>query len=198
MQGTPTEAAPCVVHLHGKSGTGAATTTLAGVRHVCPDGNAAGWGGRQWLYFPEAQYKEVRETVRVAIEKSACERVIVHGFSNGAAAAGKLYCHGESFGHKVVGYVLDDPVPDHGVDGCKPDPAVKVRVYWTGALQKARKGWRCADEDWTCEGEHTIGIGDYARALGTSVERSVHQTHRPQESPSDYGAWLQTRDAGVR
>ncbi len=186
----PSDPASCVLHLHGKSGTGAATARFAGLRHVCPAGNAEGWGGRQWLYFPEPRYREMRDALRAAIAKSRCDRVIVHGFSNGAAAAAKLYCRGESFQHKVVGYVLEDPVPDHGVDACRPDPALKLRLYWTGALQQPVPGWRCAERDWTCEGDQTIGIAAYARALGTVAVPSIHRTHRPQESPPEYGLWL--------
>jgi hypothetical protein len=178
------------VHLHGKAGRGSSSTSSAGVKHVCPDGNASGWGGRQWLYFPEPEYRQVRATIRAAVEQTGCEQVIVHGFSNGAAAAAKLYCRRESFGGKVIGYIIDDPVPDHGADGCKPDPALKLRLYWSGALATAVKGWSCAEADWTCEGGQTIGISDYARALGTSAARSVHRTHRPYESPPEYEAWL--------
>src|SRR6185369_7616130 len=41
----------CLVRLHGKGDRGAETVVKDGVSVVSPDGNAAGWGGRQWLYF---------------------------------------------------------------------------------------------------------------------------------------------------
>src|SRR5690606_9660604 len=41
----------CVVSLHGLGGAGRATETgIDGVRYVYPDGNAAGGGGRRWVY----------------------------------------------------------------------------------------------------------------------------------------------------
>ena len=46
----------CIVRLHGKSGAGGETVEEDGVMNVLPDGNAEGWGGRQWLYFPEEKY----------------------------------------------------------------------------------------------------------------------------------------------
>lgn len=179
----------CVVHLHGKSGRGRAPHVRDGVAHLYPDGNAPGWGGLQWLYFPEAKYEEVRSTVSQAIGAAECQRVIVAGFSNGAAAAAKLRCRNERFGGRVIGYVVDDPVPDHGVDGCAPSRDLKVQLYWTGGLASAVAGWDCAAADWTCEGGSTIGIEKYARALAVPVTPSVHKEHKEYESPPELGAW---------
>jgi hypothetical protein len=180
----------CVVHLHGKSGHGAAPKTSGDVTHLHPDGNASGWGGRQWLYFPDDEYAKVKGTVSRSIASAGCDRVVVHGFSNGAAAAAKLFCRGERFDGHVVGYIADDPVADHGVDGCKPAPDVRIKVYWTGALATAVDGWDCAAKDWTCEGGKAIGIERYTALLGTVRAASPHDQHREYESPPEYAEWL--------
>ena len=124
----------CIVRLHGKSGAGGESYEEDGVMNVLPDGNAEGWGGRQWMYFPEEKYLEARAIVADAIESSGCDNVIINGFSNGGAFAAKLYCRGETFDGRVVRFVVDDPVPDEGVLECTPDPTVGVTLYWTGAL----------------------------------------------------------------
>ena len=108
----------CLVRLHGKSGTGADTTFDGDVAVISPTGNAEGWGGRQWLYFPDADYEAARTTVAEAV--AGCEQVIVDGFSNGAAFAAKLYCRGETFDGRLVRVVVDDPVVDEGVLGASP------------------------------------------------------------------------------
>jgi hypothetical protein len=179
----------CVVHLHGKSGVGAAASLSGDVTHLRPSGTAPGWGGLQWLYFPEEGYRTVEHTVAAAIAEAGCGKVIIYGFSNGASAAGKLFCRGETFGGKTVGYVLDDPVPDHGIEPCTPPAGVKVKVYWTGGLAKTEDGWSCASADFTCEGGTTIGIARYASALGTTKNPSVHSTHEPYESPPEFTEW---------
>jgi hypothetical protein len=180
----------CVVLLHGKGGTAQPGRVTEGTTFIQPGGNADGWGGRQWLYFPEARYQQVRAIVQSAIDDAGCGPVIVQGFSNGAATAAKLYCRGERFGQHVIGYIADDPVPDHGVDACKPAPGVRMRVYWTGALASATDGWSCAQLDWTCEGDSTIGIERYARALATQVQRSIHTTHAEYAAPPEQTAWF--------
>jgi hypothetical protein len=182
-------AARCVVHLHGKGGRGAAASLENGVAHLRPSGNADAWGGLEWRYFPEPRYEEVRATVANSIAAAGCERAVVHGFSNGGAFAGKLYCRGETFGGRVAGYVVDDPVPDGAVLACKPAPGVRVKVYSTGALSVAADGWACEQQDFTCEGGRTIGIARYGQALGVEVTPSIHTKHAPYERPPEYEAW---------
>ena len=179
----------CVVFLHGKSGKGEPILRGPTYALVRPNGNAEGWGGRQWIYFPEARYIEVRDTIARAIAESGCTRVILHGFSNGGALAAKLYCRAEDFGGKVLGYVIDDPVVDHGTDRCKPAAGKGLRLYWTGGLSKAEDGWDCKAEDWTCEGGSTIGIDKYAANLGVKPTPSRHTKHAPYDEPPEYGHW---------
>jgi hypothetical protein len=170
-------AARCLVRLHGKGGNGADTTTKDGVTVLSPPGNAEGWGGRQWLYFPEESYVAARNLVGAAI--AGCEQVIVDGFSNGASFAAKLYCRGETFGGHLVRVVVDDPVVDGAVTGCAPDPSIGLTLYWSGALEaQSRPGWQCSEADWTCEGGTTIGIQAYTTALRTERRESPYHEHK--------------------
>jgi hypothetical protein len=167
----------CVVRLHGKGGHGADTFVEDGVSIIAPDGNAEGWGARQWLYFPDDEYTAARAVVESAVAQ--CEEVIINGFSNGAAFAAKLYCRAETFDGRLVRVVVDDPVVDAGVEGCAPDPSIGVTLYWTGALEaQAQPGWDCAEADWTCESGRTIGIEAYAEALGTQTQASPFEEHQ--------------------
>jgi hypothetical protein len=159
------------------------------VTHVRPGGNAPGWGGRQWLYFPEEGYSRVRDIIGEAIQREGCGHVVLHGFSNGAAAAAKLYCRGERFGGTLRGVIVDDPVTDPAVKGCKPSPGVALTLYWTGGLRDAHDGFRCVAKDWTCEGETTLGIEKYAELLRTKVTSSVEREHRVYASPPEHRLW---------
>jgi hypothetical protein len=179
----------CIVHLHGKGGRGAPTSVEGDVTHLYPEGNAAGWEARQWLYFPDNRYEETKGIVAAAIRGAGCGRVIVHGFSNGASAAAKLYCHAERFGNTLVGAVIDDPVPDHGVEPCRRPRGVKLRLYVTGALKETAPGWACKKSDFTCEGDSTIGMTRYAEHLGTSAAISAQDKHEPYTAPPEYQAW---------
>ncbi|HVU00454.1 MAG TPA: hypothetical protein VHE30_01835 [Polyangiaceae bacterium] len=185
----PTSGKKCVVHLHGKGGSGAPATVVGDVTHLRPAGNDVGWSGRQWVYFPAARLAEVRAIVVRATTDAACGRVVVHGFSNGAAAAAKLYCRGESLGDTVVGYVIDDPVPDHGVEPCRPRAGTKLALYSTGALSQAKDGWDCASADWTCEGGSAIGLPRYAAALKVAVRPSPSTKHEEHPSPPEERDW---------
>ena len=102
----------------------ARTSETDGITEVLPTGNADGWGGRQWLYFPDERYAEARDIVATAAVEAGCATVVLDGFSNGAAFAAKLWCRGETFGGRLIGVVIDDPVPDSGVVDCTPSPDV--------------------------------------------------------------------------
>jgi pimeloyl-ACP methyl ester carboxylesterase len=191
----PPPAAPvgarCIVRLHGKGGGAGATRTVSdGLVEVAPGGNGAAWGGREWAYFPESGYAAATANVAAAIDAAGCGRVILNGFSNGGAFAAKLYCRGETFGGRVVGVVVDDPVVDHAVVGCRPASGVRIALYWTGALDSpAVSGWSCAEQDWTCEGGTTIGIDAYAAALGVSRKASASATHAWYQHPPELTSW---------
>src|SRR4051812_4468247 len=108
------QADKCLISLHGKGGRGSDAVQRDGYVMASPTGNADGWGGRQWLYFPEERYTEAVGIVRSAIDATGCTDVVIHGFSNGAAFAASMYCHGESFDGRLRGIVVDDPVTDQG------------------------------------------------------------------------------------
>jgi hypothetical protein len=178
----------CLVRLHGKGGTGAATTTDGDVTVIAPSGNSDGWGAKQWLYFPAAEYDAARAIVADAV--TGCGEIIVDGFSNGGSFAASMYCHGEAFDGRLRRVVVDDPVTDHAVDGCAPDPSVAVTLYATGALeQTAPAGWQCSKGDWTCQGGETIGITAYAAALGVPRQQSPHTDHQPYTDPPELSDW---------
>jgi hypothetical protein len=181
----------CVVRLHGKGGGAAGTHAASGgVVEVAPGGNAPAWGGLVWQYFPDSGYGGARNNVVSAADAAGCGRIIVVGFSNGASFAAKLYCRGETFGGRLVGVVVDDPVVDHAVEGCHPASGVRVALYWTGALAAtATPGWNCAEQDWTCEGGTTVGIDAYQSALGVGHKQSPHTSHAPYSSPPELGSW---------
>jgi hypothetical protein len=188
---TPRTGVRCIVRLHGKGGDGGATQTLGGgVLEVRPAGNASGWGGREWRYFPASGYASAKASVTSAVDEAGCGSIVIDGFSNGAAFAAKLYCRGETFGGRLVGVVVDDPVVDHAVEGCSPAAGVRVALYWTGALEvTAVPGWVCANQDWTCEGDTTIGIDAYQQALGVARKQSPNGTHAPFVSPPELTSW---------
>lgn len=182
--------ARCIVSLHGKGGGGQPPhTDGAGVRRLFPAGNAPGWGGRHWVYFPEDTYQNVAAGLATLVRDSGCGRTVIYGFSNGAAFAAKLYCRGESFGGTLVGVVIDDPVVDEGVLGCSPAPLVRAALYWTGGIDQP-DGWNCAEGDWTCDGGRTIGIARYEAALGTPRKASIHTEHRAYDDPPELTSWL--------
>jgi hypothetical protein len=121
---------------------------------------------------------------------AGCRQVIIHGFSNGAAFAAKLYCRGETFGGRLVRVVVDDPVVDEAVTACSPDASVGVTLYWTGALEgQAQPGWDCAEADWTCEGGHTIGIDAYAESLDTPLKPSPFDQHQSFLDAPELSDW---------
>jgi hypothetical protein len=194
----PRETAPpqpagarCIVRLHGKGGgAGATRTTGDGVVEVAPGGNGSAWGGREWAYFPESGYAAARAAVTSAADAAGCARIIVVGFSNGGAFAAKLYCRGETFGGRLVGVIVDDPVVDHAVEGCGPAGGVRAALYWSGALAATSvPGWNCADQDWTCEGGTTIGIDAYAASIGVGAKPSATTAHAAYQSPPELTSW---------
>jgi pimeloyl-ACP methyl ester carboxylesterase len=181
----------CIVRLHGKGGTGTDPVIVDGVVELSPTGNAEGWGGREWRYFPDDRYAEAVAIVATAVDGAGCTRVVVDGFSNGAAFAAKLWCRSETLGGRLAGVVIDDPVPDQGTAGCAPATGVPAALYWTGALAAtAIPGADCGPIDWTCEGGSLVGIDAYAATLGLAVQPSPLRAHEWQRTASELTAWL--------
>jgi hypothetical protein len=181
-----------VVALHGLGANGQPTELgIDGVRYVHPAGNADAGHGRRWSYSDDGAYAAAVEVVQRAIDENGCSRVVIDGFSNGGGFAGKLLCRGETFGGRVVGYVLDDPVTDRSADGgCARAVGVQVAMYWTGGLDFAGPGFDCAAARWTCDGGSLVGRDAYAARIGVSVQPSVHRSHQPYVWPPEVGNWL--------
>jgi hypothetical protein len=171
----------CVVSLHGKGGEGRpATLDDKGTARINPVGNAEGWGGRQWIYFPDDRYDEALGVVTEAVTASQCQQVVLSGFSNGAAFVAAMWCRGETLDGRLRRVVIDDPVPDQATADCAPPPDVPATLYWTGGLaDQAVAGQDCESIDWTCAGGSMVGIDAYAEALGVEVTPSVHSDHQP-------------------
>jgi hypothetical protein len=182
----------CVVSLHGLGGTGRTTELgLAGITFVYPSGNDAAGAGRRWLYADEGSYGAARAVVQRAIDDAGCSQVVVDGFSNGGGFAGKMLCRGETFGGRVVGYVLDDPVTDRSGDGgCNLPAGVHAAMFWTGGLDYAPPGFDCVAGGWTCEGGNLVGRDVYAARLGVAVQPSIHGSHQPYLWPPEITGWL--------
>lgn len=182
----------CLVTVHGRSGDGAAPRHHEGWAELSPSGNEA-WrdGGRVWIYDTEESYAEARSRITEVVDAAGCERVALHGFSNGAAFVGALACRGEDLGGRLVGVIVDDPVPDDSSPDCAPAEDVEVAVYWTGGLSEAQPGASCDDLGWTCAGgDELVGIDEYARRLGVEVQQSPHTDHIAHRDAPEIAEWL--------
>lgn len=187
---------PCIVSLHGKGGDGAGASSANGVTLLSPRGNDEGWGGRQWNYLDADAYADAASVVANSIDDAGCSAVAVHGFSNGAAFAAKLFCQGETFGDRLVGVVIDDPVADSATANCEPGASVNGALYWTGALAAAAPaGTNCGGIDWTCEGGVIVGIEAFAAAAGLDVMPSPFTDHRRFDDAPEPALWLDAAGA---
>lgn len=185
----------CNVSLHGKGGDGAPTTSQDGIARLAPRGNDEAWGGWQWDYTDEDGYLAATALVSDSIDDAGCSSVAIHGFSNGGAFAAKLLCLGETFGDRLVGVVIDDPVADAATVDCEPARTVDATLYWTGALESdAPTGTDCGPIDYTCEGGAVVGIESFAAAAGLDIEPSPFDEHRRFDDAPDPAIWL---DAGA-
>ncbi len=181
----------CIVQLHGKGGSGTATELSDGIAILSPSGNGEGWGGREWRYAQPAAFGDAISIVREAVDAAGCERIAVHGFSNGAAFAAALACSGERFERRLVGVVVDDPVTDSASVECAPLDDIEVVLYWTGALDDAAPpGADCVDLDWTCSGGVVRGVEAMAADLGVAVTASPLTAHERYDDAPEPRAWL--------
>ena len=169
----------CIVRLHGKGGSGApATIGEDGIAVLSPDGNGTGWGGLQWEYDTEAGLDAGVDAITAAADGAGCERVVVHGFSNGASMAAAMLCSGDDLGGRLDGVVIDDPVTDASTQPCAPAD-VQIAVYWTGALDEtAPPGTQCDTIDWTCEGGVVRGIDVFTADIGVAATASPFDDHQ--------------------
>lgn len=179
----------CLVRLHGKGGQGGDSWTRGdGIVMLQPGGNGAGWGGRQWEYGTAAKLQQAMGIIISGIDASGCDRVVIHGFSNGGSMAAAFQCSGNNLGGRLIGVIVDDPVTDSGTVGCRAASS-RVVLFWTGGLDVA-PGTSCASIDWTCAGDTVLGINAYAANLGVGITASPHTVHRSNyETPLPFN-WL--------
>ena len=183
----------CVVRLHGRGETGAEAEVRDGVADLARTGNGEAGDGREWVYDPEDAFDEAVAVVADVVDQAGCTRVVLDGFSNGAAFAATVACRGESFDGALVGVVVDDPPPDEGVVDCAPAEGVDLALYWTGALdEQAQAGADCDDIGWTCAGGRLLGLDAYAEALGVDVQDSPYDEHRWYREAPELEEWLAT------
>jgi hypothetical protein len=181
----------CRVDLHGKGDRGADPAVVDGVAVLRPGGNGEAWGGREWRYDDPDDLAAASAIVRDVVDAAGCERVAIHGFSNGAAFAAALVCSGETLDGRLVGAVLDDPVPDAATIGCVADPRVQLALYWTGALDDiAPPDTDCSTVDWTCAGGTVRDIDEFAADLGVSIAPSPFDEHRRFDDAPEPARWL--------
>jgi hypothetical protein len=181
----------CIVRLHGKGGTGESPQLVNGIAVLSPTGNGEGWGGRQWSYATTDDLNSAARVVNGAVDDAGCERVVLHGFSNGASFVASLVCSGTTLDGRLVGAVVDDPVTDDATVGCRQSPDVDAVVYWTGALDEAAPpGTRCEAVDWTCKGDAVRGIEAFTDDMGVSWTPSPFTEHRWNLEAAEPLTWL--------
>ena len=181
----------CVVVLHGKGGTGYATRTRSdGATEFLPTGNASApvsWGGYyQWLYASAAEYTSALKVITTALSTTTCGQIALAGFSNGGAMAAKVLCSGETFGGRLVGVVISDPVPDQVVDGCSKGAGVSTHLIQSDWMNSQVGSGRSCVADWTCQG-NLYSLADYAAKLGNPPTTRI-ATH----SQGDLGSYATT------
>lgn len=180
----------CLVRVHGRSETGALPVERGSFVELQPIGNAVAGGGHMWLYDEPDDRADALERITAAVDGAGCERVVLNGFSNGGGLIGALVCDGEDLDGRLVGAVIDDPVPDEGTRECSLAPGVEVAVYWTGALTEATAGTSCESLGWVCTGTTIVGIDAYARGLGVDVTTSPMDGHVWFRDAPELEAWL--------
>lgn len=180
----------CIITLHGKGGAGGATWQNGDIAMISPTGNGdgGGWGPAHWEYATPTTYNQALGLINNSLTPENCGQIVLIGFSNGASMASKVYCQGQTFGGKLVGVIVDDPVPDQAVDNCAPGSGVNVRLIMSNDLGFATDGMACPG-GWTCQGT-LYGRTTYQSRLGSAAPL-IKQSHSPSNDvyPSYYTPW---------
>lgn len=187
---TGIESDACLVRVHGRSETGALPVERGDVVELQPIGNFVEGAGHMWLYDNPGDRADALDRITAAVDGVGCEHVVLNGFSNGGGLVGALVCDGEDLDGRLVGAVIDDPVPDEGTRDCAAAPGVEVVVYWTGALTEATAGTSCDSLGWICNGTTIVGIDAYADGLGVDVTTSPMDGHLWFRDAPELEAWL--------
>jgi hypothetical protein len=170
----------CMVFLHWRGGAANAVVQRGNYSIAWPGGNQPYPPGRAWYYFPQVEYASMIAGIKASIPPS-CGRIILKGFSNGAAAASKIYCSGETFGGRLIGVVSDDPVMDEGTLNCTPPLGVPAVVYYTGGLQAGP--YNCSTNGYICQGGVVVSNNAYISRMGPQAQL----LHSDQNSHNCYG-----------
>lgn len=176
----------CVINLHGKGGSGGATYTSGGITFISPTGNGdgGGWGPAHWEYPSESNYQAALSIIVNAANSQSCGQIALIGFSNGAAMAAKMYCRGYTFNGKLLGVIVDDPVPDQTVASCSPGSGVSLRLVQSNDMLWLTDGAACPG-GWTCQGT-MYSRATYQNRIGRSADLIT-----PSHSPANgsYAGW---------
>ena len=189
----------CVVRLHGKGGTGAPTTTSGDVTRDLADGQRRRLGRQAVAVLPGRRVRRgAWRSSRDAV--AGCGPIIVDGFSNGASFAAAMYCHGETFDGRLVRVIVDDPVTDHAVDDCTPDPSVSPSRCTPPARSSAGAGRDGSARTSTGRARAARRIGIEAWATARSACRAsrartpiTSRTPTRPSCPTGVDAGLRTR-----
>lgn len=165
-----------------------------------PDG--AFWlydGPHNSAYDPDstadvAKYNELVSYLKNFLDARECGPVLLIGYSNGGGFAAKLFCKGEDFGGRVWGVIVDDPVMDEGVLGCRPSRNIRA-VSFTHSTELKRQaeaavtGRQCSWDPpysgtprpgqgtgWYCENNRTRTLAQYEELIGhkSVLQREFH------------------------
>lgn len=180
----------CAVWLHGKGGSGGSPSVDGDVTWLSPTGNGdgGGWGPAHWEYATSTTFNQAISIINTEIAPQACGQIAIVGFSNGAAMAAKIFCQGQNFSGRLVGVLVDDPVPDQVVDNCAASSGVGVRLIMSDELGWITDGMACPG-GWTCQGT-LYGRQTYQAKLGSS-QVLIKSSHIPSTEVYDsyLGTW---------
>jgi pimeloyl-ACP methyl ester carboxylesterase len=173
----------CLVFLHGMGGTGSAIYRNDNVWWVQPAGNYWAAGGLSWDYVTASGFVANVANIRAQISAAGCGQVVLVGFSNGGGLASRTLCSGETFGGRLVGVILDDPVVDSAPLGCSNAAGVQVAMLYTSWMAGIGAQGGACDPGWVCLGNR-MTVTNYASAVGASAVLK----NRGHEPEPDYQA----------
>jgi hypothetical protein len=180
----------CIVNLHGKGGDGGPSYQDGDTTWIFPTGNGdgGGWGPHHWEYSTSTTYSQALSIINSSIASENCGQIVLIGFSNGASMAAKVYCQGQNFSNRLLGVIVDDPVPDRVVDNCAPASNLQLRLIQSDDMGWITDGTPCPG-GWTCQGT-LYGRATYQSRIG-AVNTLIKSSHIPSNEvyPTYFGTW---------
>jgi hypothetical protein len=145
-------------------------------------------------------YNDIVDYLTAYLNRNECGPVMMHGASNGGGLAARIYCSGEDFGGRLWMAFIDDPVPDAGVIGCSPSPAVQrsLFVHSTELAEQAETfvNNRCsrtaAQYAWYCQDDIGFDVDEYEAHIGQEsfLARNLHS----DANRNDLSFWSQVHN----